>query len=156
MKICNNCGCQQPDEAAFCTNCATAVAQSAPQQGYDAPPQQGYPQQPQQGFAPQQGYPQQGFAPQQGYPQQGYAPYQGYPQQPRPVSGLATVAKILMIVSTVVTGLYLIPLAWCIPMTISYSNKLKNGLPVSTGFKICTLLFVNTIAGILMLCDKDN
>ncbi|MBQ6839254.1 MAG: zinc-ribbon domain-containing protein [Oscillospiraceae bacterium] len=78
---------------------------------------------------------------------------------PAPVakeSGLATAAKILMIISTVVMGLYLIPLAWCIPMTVSYCKKLKNNEPISTGFKVCTLLFVNTISGILMLCDKDN
>ncbi len=80
--------------------------------------------------------------------QQGCAPAQ--------VSGLATAAKILMIISTVVMGFYLFPLAWCLPMTISYSKKLKQGQPVSTGFKICTLLFVNTISGILMLCDKNN
>ena len=74
----------------------------------------------------------------------------------KPASGLTTAAKILMIISTVVTGFYLIPLAWCLPMTISYSKKIKNGEPVGTGFKICTLLFVNTIAGILMLCDKEH
>ena len=28
--------------------------------------------------------------------------------------------------------------------------------PVSTGFKVCTLIFVNIIAGILMLCDDKN
>ncbi len=51
----------------------------------------------------------------------------------------------------------LLPLAWCIPMTIIYSRKLKNNESVGTGFKICTLLFVNIIAGILMLCmPSDN
>ena len=64
-------------------------------------------------------------------------------------------AKIFMIISTVVLGFYLIPLAWCIPMTISYFKKVQNNEPVSTGFKVCSLLFVNTVAGILMLCDKD-
>ncbi len=70
-------------------------------------------------------------------------------------SGLKTAAKILMIVGTVVMGLYIIPLAWCIPMTISYCNKIKRGETISIGFKVCSLLFVNTIAGILMLCDQD-
>ena len=38
-------------------------------------------------------------------------------------------------------------------MASSYSNRIcKNGY-VGTGFKICTLLFVSTIAGILMFCD---
>ncbi len=70
--------------------------------------------------------------------------------------GLKTAAKVLMIVGTVFTSLYgfFIPLAWCLPMTLSYFKKVKNGEPVSTGFKVCSLLFVNTVAGILMLCDN--
>lgn len=73
-------------------------------------------------------------------------------------SGLTTAAKVLMILGTIALGLscFLIPLAWCIPMTVSYFRKVKNGVPVSTGFKVCSLIFVNTIAGILMLCDKEN
>lgn len=102
------------------------------------PPQQSY------GYAQQPNY----AAPQPGY---GYAP------QPAPQpSGLSVAAKVFMIISTVVYGLYIIPLAWCLPMTISYSKKIKNGEPVSTGFKVCTLLFVNLIADILMLCDNNN
>ena len=87
-----------------------------------------------------------------------YQPQPQYqaPVQPQQPSTLATVAKVLMIISTVVMGLYLLPLAWCLPMTLNYCKKIKSGEPVTTGFKVCTLLFVNTIAGILMLCDKDN
>ena len=72
-------------------------------------------------------------------------------------STLKTVAKIFMIIGTVAMGLslFLIPLAWCIPMTVSYCNKVKKGEPISTGFKICSLLFVSLVAGILMLCDQD-
>lgn len=70
-------------------------------------------------------------------------------------SALSTVAKVFMIISTVVMGIYLIPLAWCLPMTIVYFQKIKHGKPVGTGFKVCTLLFVNTISGILMLCDNN-
>ena len=71
-------------------------------------------------------------------------------------SGLKTVAKVFMIIGTVCSALvgYLIPLAWCLPMTIVYFGKVKRGEKVSTGFKVCTLLFVNLIAGIVMLCDK--
>ncbi len=134
MKFCKNCGTQLEDAVAFCPQCG-ATCEQPQQQAYQQP------QQPQQQAYQQQAY-------QQPY-QQPYAP------APRPISGLATAAKILMIVSTVVMGLYLFPLAWCIPMVISYNNKLKNGEPVSIAFKICTLLFVNTIAGVLMLCDKD-
>ena len=72
-------------------------------------------------------------------------------------SGLKTAAKVLMIVGTVLTSLYGlgIPLAWCLPMTLSYCKKIKNGEPVSTGFKVCSLLFVSMVGGILMLCDND-
>ena len=72
-------------------------------------------------------------------------------------SGLTTAAKVFMIIGTVVAALYTlcIGLAWCLPMTISYSNRRKRGERVGTGFKICTLLFVNMIAGILMLCEEN-
>ena len=69
---------------------------------------------------------------------------------------LGLVAKVLMIISTVFTGLYLIPLLWMLPMTITLCKKLKNNQQIGTGFKICILLFCNTIAGILLLCMKDN
>lgn len=46
----------------------------------------------------------------------------------------------------------LLCLAWCIPMTIYFARKLKKGESVGTAFKVCTLLFVNIIAGILMFC----
>ena len=68
---------------------------------------------------------------------------------------LQTIAKAFMILGTVLLGLYIIPLAWCLPMTISYCNKIKRKEPVSTAFKICSLLFVSTVGGILMLCDKE-
>lgn len=70
-------------------------------------------------------------------------------------SVLATIAKILMIITTVCSAWLIIPLAWCIPMILHYNKCLKNGEPVSTAFKVCVLLFVNTIAGILMLCDNQ-
>lgn len=68
---------------------------------------------------------------------------------------LKKIALIFMIISTVGGGLALIPLIWMLPMTLSYSKKIKNEESVSMGFKVCTLLFVNMIPGILMLCAKD-
>ena len=70
-------------------------------------------------------------------------------------SSLKTAAKILMIISCVCMGFWFFTLAWTIPMTINYNNKIKTGESIGTGFKICTLLFVNVIAGILMLCDNN-
>ena len=72
-------------------------------------------------------------------------------------SGITTAAKVFMIISTVYMAVFTfgIALAWCLPMILSYSNKRKRGERVGTGFKICTLLFVNMIAGVLMLCEED-
>lgn len=70
-------------------------------------------------------------------------------------STLAIVAKIFMIISCVASGFSLIPLCWTIPMTIHYCNAIKNNEKVGVGFKVCSLLFVNVVAGILMLCDND-
>ena len=47
-----------------------------------------------------------------------------------------------------------LPSFWVVPMTISYFSKVKNGEILGTGFKVCTLIFVNIVAGILMLCDN--
>ena len=73
--------------------------------------------------------------------------------------GLGTAAKIFMILACITYGISivgLIALAWAIPMTISVSKKVKNGEPISIGLKICTLFFVSSLAGILLLFRKDN
>ena len=64
-----------------------------------------------------------------------------------------TLIKTFMIIGTIAMGLSTVGIAlfWCIPMTIHY---FKNSYWVGTGFKVCTLLFVNTFAGILLLCDN--
>lgn len=41
-------------------------------------------------------------------------------------------------------------------MTTHYTKAINEGAPVGTAFKVCTLLFVNLIAGILMLCDNGS
>ena len=41
-------------------------------------------------------------------------------------------------------------------MTVSYTNKINLNQPVSTAFKVCTLLFVSFLAGLLMLLDSAN
>ena len=139
MKFCTNCAAQIADDATMCPNCG--AAQVVAQQNYATQQPYGAPQQPY--GAPQQPY---------GAPQTYGDPY----AEPAKPSGLATAAKIFMIIATVVQGLYILPLAWCLPMTLSYCKKIKYNQPVSVGFKVCSLLFVNTIAGILMLCDKND
>jgi len=52
--------------------------------------------------------------------------------------------------------LCLLPFSWVIPMTTYYFKVTNRGEKVGIVFKIFTLLFVNLIAGILMLCDTKN
>ena len=66
------------------------------------------------------------------------------------------IAFIFMIISCVAFAFCIIPLCWVIPMTISLNNKMKSGEPISVGFKVCTLIFVNTIAGVLLLCLPET
>lgn len=152
----------------------------APPQGFPPPHPPVYPapqyQTPPQGFPPPQP---------PVYPNTQYqAPPQGYGMPQAPVSGLAKTAKVFMILGTIFTPmsiiyslivfqlmlrvtlptvtvgylLFLSPvtLSWCIPMTVKYSKALRNGRRLGTGFKVCSLLFVSGIAGILMLCDNDH
>lgn len=70
-------------------------------------------------------------------------------------SGLLTAAKVFMIITCVCTGWLIIPLAWLIPMTCRISRRQRDNEKLTTGFKICVLLFANIVAGILLLCDSE-
>ncbi len=68
------------------------------------------------------------------------------------------VVKIFLIIGVVINAIIFmsimfvpISLAWTLPMTIIAFRKMAKHEPYSTGFAVCTLLFVNIIAGILML-----
>ena len=63
---------------------------------------------------------------------------------------MKTVAKVLMIISMICGFWTILPLIF----GIIGLKKLKNG-EMTTGWKVMILLFVNVIAGILLLCDKD-
>lgn len=69
---------------------------------------------------------------------------------------LNTVIKVFMILGCLSYGWLLVPLAWTIPMTVSFFNKVRDGRKVGVGFKVCTLLFVNLIAGICLLCRDES
>lgn len=73
-------------------------------------------------------------------------------------STLATLAKVFMILGTIVMGFstFLIGLAWCIPMTIAVCRRLDNNEPVGIALKVCSLLFVSLVGGILLLCISDD
>lgn len=173
MKRCTKCGKEMQDEAIFCPNCGSRTsAPATDKKESDC-------------FAPQTKYCSTCGAELRaeavvctacGCAQNNSQPSANVKREK---SGLRTAAKIFMIISCVfqiflfliiafaacasgyseafaVGFVYLIPIAWCLPMTITYSNKCKNSEPVGAGFKVCTLLFVNLIAGILMLCDNSN
>ena len=70
-------------------------------------------------------------------------------------SGIKTIVKVFMILGTILSGIFIFPLAWSIPMTAVYFNRVKNNQPISTGFKVCSLLFVSMVGGIIMLCEDD-
>lgn len=70
-------------------------------------------------------------------------------------STLDLIIKIFMIISCVCWGILLIPLAWCIPMTLNVCKKIKNNQEYGTALSVCTLIFVSTVSGILMLV-RDN
>ena len=71
--------------------------------------------------------------------------------------GLQSAIKILMIIGTVLMAMETLGLAliWCLPMYSHYTEKMKRGEKVSVTFKVCTTLFINTIAGILMFLDGN-
>ena len=71
-------------------------------------------------------------------------------------NGLQMAAYVLMILTTIAGGFLLLPLAWLLPMTLHYKKCIYSGVPVTVGFKVCTLIFVNLIPGILMLCDDKG
>lgn len=65
---------------------------------------------------------------------------------------LAEIVKTVVIVGTIFG---LIPLCWRLPMSKKILKAMKEGTTLTTGFKICTLIFVNAILGIILLCQKD-
>lgn len=69
---------------------------------------------------------------------------------------LGTIALVFAIISCVAFGFALFPLAWMIPMTVYMSRKLNAREPMSIAFKVCTLIFLNTVSGILLLCMNDG
>ncbi|MBE6133109.1 MAG: hypothetical protein E7178_00325 [Erysipelotrichaceae bacterium] len=76
---------------------------------------------------------------------------------PKPVynndtrKALLLVAFIFMILGTVGLAILLIPLAWCIPMTIHCYQCYNNNEKPSVAFGVCSLLFVSLIGGILLI-----
>ena len=153
MKFCSNCGSQIADQAVVCVNCGTPVNNNAPV----AQPAANQ-------YAAAQAATR--YCPNCGSQISAQAVVcvncgcavsntPGYNTGAKS-SGMTTAAKVLMILGTIFMGIYILPLAWCLPLTIVYCKKVKNNEPIGTGFKVCCLLFVSLLGGIFMLCDKDH
>lgn len=69
---------------------------------------------------------------------------------------LRLIAFILNLLATIAIGWLLIPLAWMVPMTIISYGIYKGEKKNSVAFGVCTLIFVNIISGILLLCSKKD
>lgn len=52
--------------------------------------------------------------------------------------------------------IYLIPLAWDIPLTVHVFKASKENAPIATATKVCILIFVNIVSGILLLCRTES
>lgn len=101
------------------------------------------------------------FCSQCGKPVNGAA--QGYGQAVQPVrqndnETMKSVINVFLILACVLMGIatFGIALAWCIPMTLSIRERMKTRVPVGIALKVCTLLFVSQIAGILLLVLNDG
>lgn len=72
-------------------------------------------------------------------------------------SEVDTLIEIFLLIACIINGIATlgIALAWCIPMRKIILNDMRNGVPVSIAMKVCTILFVNTIAGILLFCRDE-
>lgn len=68
---------------------------------------------------------------------------------------MKTLIKVFTLIGVVANAFALIPLIWCIPMYQKVNRYLKGEETLTTGFKVCVLLFVNVIAGILLLVDEN-
>lgn len=68
------------------------------------------------------------------------------------IERLLQVVKIGCIIGSVFC---LVPLAWVLPMRKKIVNAINNGTTLTTGFKVCTLLFVNLVVGILLFCSSE-
>lgn len=69
---------------------------------------------------------------------------------------LMVVAEVFCIICTVLAGFAIIPLCWMIPLTVALHNRIQDKAPISVGLKVCILLFVSLISGILLLVGDEN
>lgn len=163
--FCPNCGKEIQQEALFCGNCGFSVKDFKIDNNVSEEKQEA-PEQPTIEFTTAQTAPVQEPAPviqnvQPAVQQPVAQPATTYSQNDQfqaidDNNTLKTVIKVFLILGCVAQGWMIIPLAWCIPMTVVLFKKMNNRQPIGMGLKICTLLFVSLVSGICLLCLKDE
>lgn len=159
---CANCGKDNPEGAKFCAGCGAPLAGAAPvtPAAQPAPAAEPTPAA-QPAAAPQEPGIVPAPTPTSTYaPASDQAPIVTYGYQPPAMSSndrtLRMVAFIFCIVSCVAIGWMIIPLAWLIPMTVHTYGIYKGTKNNTTAFAVCTLLFSNLVAGILLLVSTKD
>lgn len=69
---------------------------------------------------------------------------------------LRLAAFVINVVSCVVWGMLIIPLAWTIPMTVRSWNIYKGKKPNTLAFGILTLVFLDLVSGVLLLISRKD
>ncbi len=153
--FCPSCGAQNSDTARFCASCGAELVAAA------APAEPAAPQPAPAPAVPPAPAPQ----PQQAYQQQAYQQAPAYQQpvpyaQPRQLTDtdrtLRLVAFILSVLTTVACAMFIIPLAWMIPMTVHTWGIYQGNKNNTVAFGVCTLIFLNLVSGILLLVSTKE
>lgn len=79
---------------------------------------------------------------------------EGYRQTDSDV--IVSITKVFLIITCVLCSFAIIPLLWCIPMTVHYYKTIEQDERLSVSFKVCALIFMGIIPGVLMLIDPDH
>ena len=66
------------------------------------------------------------------------------------------IAFIFNVISCVSAGIFILPLAWMIPMTVISWGIYKGTRKCTTAFAVCNLIFTNLVSGILYLCGQHE
>lgn len=72
------------------------------------------------------------------------------------IAAAASGTASALIAAIMVMVLCCVPLSWTLPLTLNVIRKQKSNEPIGTGVKVCTLIFVNLVAGILLLCANED
>ncbi len=140
MKVCNSCGTACKDDAQFCIGCGRTFTTSTTFE-----------------------YSQTQYANNQGPAQTNE--YRVVIETPvRIPTQLSETDKTLRLIAFILECISLpaafflfgIPLAWMIPMTIVTWGIYKGTRRNTVAFGVCTLIFVNPVAGILLLCSQKD